>query len=63
MRSIRNSYSRLSDYEICQAIKKGSIRGEWMDKNDINNASLATDETASDIINKIDKSRFFSYNQ
>jgi hypothetical protein len=62
MKALRESNTNLSDFEICKLIASGKIRGEWMDKNDYENAKKATDETATQILNEIDSNRISSYN-
>lgn len=59
---IRKLYAKLTDYEICKAIAGGSIRGQWMDDEDYNNAEKATEATATDVLNKIDERRGYGYN-
>lgn len=51
----------MSDLEICRAIADGIILGCWLDNQDVELAKTATDETAKEVIDKIDKNRSSSY--
>lgn len=62
IQSLRNSYPRFSDLEICQRIALGTIAGAWISEQDKKLTINANPETAKDIIDEIDRNRQYSYN-
>lgn len=61
MEPLRNGYSKYTDFEICEMIGNGKINGQWMDKECTILAKSATKETATEILNQIDKNRTYSF--